>query len=61
MLPNPVLAGEDLDACQLVHYNEEALNLVLVANCEYTLDVMKSRQIAWEPKVAGFEKDVVDK
>ena len=61
LLPNPILASEELGVNQLVCYDEEALNLVLMANCEYTLDVTKTHQIRWQPKKEGFEKDVVER
>ena len=56
------MASEDVDVSQLVIYDEEALNLILVANSEYTLNVAKTQQqTVWEPKKEGFERDVVDR
>lgn len=61
VLPTPILAGDELHEAQLVVYDEDALNLILIANSEYILDVNKAQQITWEPKTAGFEADVVEK
>ena len=45
----------------MVIYDEDALNLILIANSEYILDVTKAQQIIWEPKKAGFESEVVER
>ena len=55
-------AGAELEDAQLVVYDEDALNLILVANSEYKMDVTKAeQQITWELKREAFESDVVEK
>ena len=55
-------AGAELEDAQLVVYDEDALNLILVANSEYKMDVTKAeQQIAWELKREAFESDVVER